>query len=131
MSRMQEGQSRGSQSNGETECALGQVRTGGLSLRKGTHQILRRHPRSACSARKKVNNLRHYSLEISVPCAEEDRANSISASLNPDNEGYVQTSYEEGILKFRMESEGAGALRQTADDLLACLKVAEDISKLS
>ncbi len=67
---------------------------------------------------------------MSVSCTDDDRATSILASLDPDNDGHVSASYSDGVLKFSMEAENAGRLRQTADDLLACLKVADEVSGL-
>lgn len=74
--------------------------------------------------------LRRYRLDLSVRCPDDDRATSILASLGPDNDGYVQANHSEGVLTFSMEADNAGRLRQTADDLLACLKVADEVSGL-
>lgn len=69
-------------------------------------------------------------MDVSVGCTDDDRATSLLASLDPDNEGYVTARYSDGVLTFSMESDNAGTLRQTADDLLACLKVADEVSGL-
>ncbi len=73
---------------------------------------------------------RRYSLEIRAHCPEESRAQALSGSLGPDNEGYVETDRDGEWLCFRMSAADAGTLKQTADDLLACLRVAEDVSFL-
>lgn len=46
-------------------------------------------------------------------------------ALGPDNEGYVETELRGDKLVFRTWSESAGTLRNTADDLMACIKTAE------
>lgn len=46
-------------------------------------------------------------------------------ALGPDNEGYVETELRGDKLVFRTGSESAGTLRNTADDLMACIKTAE------
>lgn len=48
------------------------------------------------------------------------------AALDPDNAGYVEARVEGSTIIFHMGSESAGSLRSTADDLMACLKAAEE-----
>ncbi|MBO4569430.1 MAG: hypothetical protein J5674_05725 [Candidatus Methanomethylophilaceae archaeon] len=66
------------------------------------------------------------SLTISVDYGDEGLARAVMDALGPDNGGYVESSLDGGTLTLRMESESAGALRNTMDDLMACLKAAED-----
>ncbi len=77
-----------------------------------------------------MSALRRYLLTVEVHCQDPERAEALSSSLDPDNEGYVTASLSDGTLRFQMESSDAGSLRQTADDLLACLKVADEVSSL-
>lgn len=63
-------------------------------------------------------------LEIDYPSA--DTAESVMNAIMPENEGYVETSVEGCKLILRMSAGKAGTLRNTADDLLACIKAAED-----
>ena len=51
-------------------------------------------------------------------------------ALGPDNEGYVETELRGDKLVFRTWSESAGTLRNTADDLMACLKAALETVRL-
>ena len=46
--------------------------------------------------------------------------------LDPDNKGYVSSELRGSTIVFRMDAKSAGTMRNTADDLLACLKVAEE-----
>ncbi|MDI3482267.1 MAG: hypothetical protein PWQ88_138 [Candidatus Methanomethylophilaceae archaeon] len=71
----------------------------------------------------------HYVLEIRIPCSPE-HISAVMGSLGPDNEGFVTPSLGEDSLIFRIDADDAGRLRQIADDLLACLKVVEDIMML-
>lgn len=70
------------------------------------------------------------SLEITIEYDDPDIARTILESILPDNAGYVESSIDGNVLRFRMESESAGTLRNTADDLLACIKIAESASGL-
>ena len=66
------------------------------------------------------------SLEIRAEYPDKSTAEAIMDALAPDNEGYVSSSLEGSAIVFRMESTSAGTLRNTADDLMACIKAAED-----
>ncbi len=66
------------------------------------------------------------SLEIRVEYPDERTAKAVLDALAPDNEGYVDSSLEGSAITFSMRSETAGTMRNTADDLMACLKTAED-----
>lgn len=63
-------------------------------------------------------------LVIDFPSGTEARA--VMDALGPDNAGYVESELRGGKLVFRMGSESAGTLRNTADDLMACIKTAEE-----
>ena len=65
-------------------------------------------------------------LELEVDYPDEATARAVMSSLDPDNTGYVESELRGSKLLFRMSSESAGTLRSTADDLMACLKTAEE-----
>lgn len=65
------------------------------------------------------------SLELEIDYPDESVARAVMESLDPDNTGYVESELRDGVLIFRMSADNAGTLRNTADDLLACLKAAE------
>lgn len=65
------------------------------------------------------------SLELEIDYPDKSVARAVMDSLGPDNIGYVESEIRDGILIFRMSANNAGTLRNTADDLLACLKAAE------
>jgi len=66
------------------------------------------------------------SLELSADYPDEKTARAIMEALQPDNVGYVESEVRDNVLFFRMSADNAGILRNTADDLIACLKIAED-----
>lgn len=69
-------------------------------------------------------------LELRLEYADERTANAIYRALEPDNKGYVESRLDGCTLFFRIEAEDAGSMRNTADDLLACVKIAEEASGL-
>ncbi len=66
------------------------------------------------------------SLDLEIDYPDEAMARSVMSAVLPENQGYVETSVEGCKLILRMSAEKAGTLRNTADDLLACIKAAED-----
>ena len=66
------------------------------------------------------------SLDLEIDYPDVAMARSVMSAVLPENQGYVETSVEGCKLILRMSAEKAGTLRNTADDLLACIKAAED-----
>jgi len=66
------------------------------------------------------------SLELRFEYPDAKTAETVMRSLDPDNGGYVESKLEGSILIFTMEADNAGSLRNTADDLIACIKTAEE-----
>lgn len=65
------------------------------------------------------------SLQLEIDYDDETVARAVMDSLGPDNTGYVESELQGSKLIFRISSESAGTLRNTADDLMACIKTAE------
>jgi len=69
-------------------------------------------------------------LDIRIKYEDERTAKAVFDSISPDNEGYVSTELRGKELLMRISSNSAGTMRNTADDLLACIKAAEEASGL-
>lgn len=69
-------------------------------------------------------------MSLRVEYGDRESAELIQRSLHPDNDGYLETEVKEGSLLFHMESDSTGTLRNTVNDLLACLKLAEETLSL-
>jgi tRNA threonylcarbamoyladenosine modification (KEOPS) complex Pcc1 subunit len=69
-------------------------------------------------------------LELTISYNDEKTAKAVFGALEPDNEGYVESKIEGNTLRFLIKSKDAGSMKNTADDLLACVKIAEDASGL-
>ena len=69
-------------------------------------------------------------LELRMDYDNEKTAKAVYGALEPDNKSYVEARIEGKTLFFRIVSEDAGSMRNTADDLLACVKIAEEASGL-
>lgn len=71
------------------------------------------------------------SLELRISYPDVRTAESVMCALDPDNKGYVRSEIQGSQIIFRMEAKSAGTMRNTADDLMACIKVAEESVRLT
>ena len=69
-------------------------------------------------------------LELRFPYDDERTARAVLAAVSPENGEYVKSRLEGSTSIYEMEADNAGTLRNTADDLLACIKAAEDSAGL-
>ncbi|AMH94356.1 hypothetical protein AR505_0635 [methanogenic archaeon ISO4-H5] len=69
-------------------------------------------------------------LELRFPYDDERTARAVLTAVSPENGEYVKSSLEGSTIIYEMEADNAGTLRNTADDLLACIKAAEDSAGL-
>ena len=66
------------------------------------------------------------SLSLTFTYKDVRTAETILSSVSPENGGYVSAELDGTSIHYTMSAENAGTLRNTADDLLACIKAAED-----
>jgi len=66
------------------------------------------------------------SLELVVDYPDSKTAEAVMKALDPDNGGYVKSVMSGNVITFSIEASNAGTMRNTADDLMACLKTAEE-----
>ena len=69
-------------------------------------------------------------LDLRIEYDDEKMAKAVFDSVAPDNEGYVATELCGSVLLMSISSDNAGSLRNAADDLMACIKAAEEASGL-
>ena len=69
-------------------------------------------------------------LELRFPYDDDRTAKAVLAAVSPENGEYVKSRLEGSTIIYEMEADNAGTLRNTADDLLACIKAAEDSAGL-
>ena len=62
-------------------------------------------------------------LEIELP--DQETAKNIAKALELDNAGYIETRVEGNTIFAKAEAEDIMALRNTIDDYLACLTIAQ------
>ena len=69
-------------------------------------------------------------LELVLEYSNTEMAKTILDSILPDNGTHVKSVLKGNKITFTMEADNAGTLRNTADDLLACVKIAEESAGL-
>jgi len=60
----------------------------------------------------------------------EKAARSILSSVDVDNKGYVEAELEGNRVIFKYHCSGRGRLKNTLDDLLSCVSLAEKMLEL-
>ncbi|MDR0335174.1 MAG: hypothetical protein LBH69_04745 [Methanomassiliicoccaceae archaeon] len=71
------------------------------------------------------------SLELRMEYQDARTAETVLKALEPDNIGHVSSDIRDSEIVFKITAENAGTLRNAADDLLACVKIAEEALGLS
>lgn len=69
-------------------------------------------------------------LKLETEYKDETTAKNILLALKPENKGYVDSELKGNAIVFTVSAEDAGSMKNTMDDLLACLKIAEESSGL-
>jgi len=70
------------------------------------------------------------SLGLRIQYNDERTAKAVFDSISPDNEGYITTELQGNVVLMKIITDNAGTMRNTADDLMACIKAAEEASGL-
>lgn len=70
-------------------------------------------------------------MELRFPYRDESAAHAVLSAVSPENGEYVEAELDGSTVVYIMRADNAGTLRNTADDLLACIKVAEESAGLA
>ena len=70
-----------------------------------------------------------HSIELEFEFETPDIANSVIVATEPENKGWVETKVQGNILYATIKAPNLGSLRETTEDFMACVSVAEKISK--
>ena len=67
---------------------------------------------------------------VSLTYHNREEAISILGAVDVDNKGYVTADRRGNQLVFECESDNPGMLRNTLDDLLSCIAIAEKMVRM-
>ena len=56
-------------------------------------------------------------------------AESIKKATDPENDGWVESSIKDNIMKAKVKAQNMGSLREAAEDFMSCISVAENVLK--
>ena len=65
-------------------------------------------------------------MQLRMSYADSTSALTVYNAIVPDDDGYVTSSIEGNDVVFNLKAANAGQMRSAMDDLLACVKIAED-----
>ena len=70
-----------------------------------------------------------YLINFEIPFESNKIAESIKKATDPENEGWVESSIKDNIMKAKVKAQDLGSLREAAEDFMSCISVAENVLK--
>ena len=70
-----------------------------------------------------------HKISFSIKFDNENIAKAILRATEPENKGWVETTLHQNFIKATIKADTLGSLRQTAEDFMACISIAEKIAK--
>ena len=80
-------------------------------------------------SQKAIKSLIKHKIELHFDFESEDIANSVIMATGPENKGWVETDVDGRTVRAIIKAPNLGSLREAAEDFMACVSVAERISK--
>ncbi len=76
-----------------------------------------------------IKNIIKHKIEFLIDFESEDIARAIVKATEPENSGWVDTTIMKNQVKAIVKAKNLGSLREAAEDFMACVSVAEKITK--
>ncbi|MDC0527052.1 KEOPS complex subunit Pcc1, partial [Euryarchaeota archaeon] len=80
-------------------------------------------------SQKAIRDIIKHKIEFEIVFDSNIIANSVAKSTEPENKGWVETKVVDNKLKATIKAENLGSLREATEDFMACVSVAEKITK--
>ena len=80
-------------------------------------------------SQKAIKNIIKHRIGFEIDFESEKIATAIAKATEPENEGWVETTVERKQLKAVIKAKNLGSLREAAEDFMACVAVAEKVTK--
>ena len=68
-------------------------------------------------------------INFEIPFESNKVAESIKKATDPENDGWVESSIKDNIMKAKVKAQNMGSLREAAEDFMSCISVAENVLK--
>ena len=80
-------------------------------------------------SQKAIKKIMKHKISFSIKFDNENIAKAILRATEPENKGWVETALHQNFIKATIKADTLGSLRQTAEDFMACISIAEKIAK--
>jgi len=80
-------------------------------------------------SQKAIRKMMKCKIELQLDFESMDVANSVVIATEPENKGWVETKVEGNCVNAVIKAKDIGSLRETFEDFMACVSVAEKISE--
>ncbi|SVC44058.1 uncharacterized protein METZ01_LOCUS296912, partial [marine metagenome] len=80
-------------------------------------------------SQKAIKDIIKHKIEFGIEFDNKKIAESIAKATEPENTGWVETIVKDNVINATIKAENLGSLREAAEDFMACLSVAEKVSK--
>ena len=100
-----------------------------MGLPKEIAQRKKKAAQYGSGSQKAIKSLIKHKIELHFDFESEDIANSVIMATGPENKGWVETDVDGRTVRAIIKAPNLGSLREAAEDFMACVSVAERISK--
>ena len=100
-----------------------------MGLPKEITQRKKKAAQYGSGSQKAIKSLIKHKIELHFDFESEDIANSVIMATGPENKGWVETDVDGRTVRAIIKAPNLGSLREAAEDFMACVSVAERISK--
>ena len=80
-------------------------------------------------SQKAIKNIVKHKIEFKINFENEKIARAIVKATEPENTGWVETTIDKNQVKATIKAKSLGSLREAAEDFMACVAVAEKVTK--
>ena len=81
------------------------------------------------SSQRAIKNIVKHKIEFLIDFESEDIARAVVKATEPENSGWVETIIMKNQVKAIVKAKNLGSLREAAEDFMACVSVAEKVTK--
>ena len=100
-----------------------------MGLPKEIAQRKKKAAQYGSGSQRAIKSLMKHRIELEFEFETPDIANSVIMATEPENKGWVETNVQGNILYATIKAPNLGSLRETTEDFMACVSVAEKVSK--
>ena len=80
-------------------------------------------------SQKALRNVIKHRITFEIDFESEEIARAVAKATEPENKGWVETTVIENKISAIIKAKTLGSLREAAEDFMACISVAEKVSK--